>query len=72
MWYRAQGFPISALLLMSVVLAPLAARAETIDQLYEKAKAESALTTYAGSGPLAARGAAEVLTGPVVNKATQF
>jgi hypothetical protein len=40
MWYRARGFHLSALLLMSVVLAPLAARAESIDQLYEKAKAE--------------------------------
>jgi hypothetical protein len=72
MWYRARGFHLSALLLMSVVLAPLAARAESIDQLYEKAKAEGALTIYTGSGPSAAKGATEALTGPVMNKATRF
>jgi ABC-type Fe3+ transport system substrate-binding protein len=59
MWYRARGFRLSALLLMSVVLAPLAARAETLDQLYEKAKAEGALTIYAGAGPAGAKAGAE-------------
>ncbi len=60
MWYRTRGFRLSTLLLMSVVLAPLAARAESIDQLYEKAKQEGALTIYTGSGPSAAKGAADV------------
>ena len=59
MWYRARGFRLSALLLMSVVLAPLTARAETLDQLYEKAKAEGALTIYTGAGPAGAKAGAE-------------
>jgi len=59
MGYRARGFRLSGFLLMSVVLAPLAARAETLDQLYEKAKAEGALTIYTGAGPSAAKAGAD-------------
>lgn len=59
MWYRATGFRLPAFLLISVVLAPLAARAETLDQLYEKAKAEGALTIYTGAGPSAAKAGAD-------------
>lgn len=59
MGYRARGFRLSALLFASVVLTPLAARAETLDQLYEKAKAEGALTIYTGAGPAAAKAGAE-------------
>jgi ABC-type Fe3+ transport system substrate-binding protein len=59
MWYRAGGFRLSALLFMSVVLAPLTARAETLDQLYEKARAEGALTIYTGAGPSAAKAGAD-------------
>ena len=59
MWYRARRFHLSAVLVASVVLAPLAARADAIDQLYEKAKAEGALTIYTGSGPSAARAGAD-------------
>jgi UDP-N-acetyl-D-mannosaminuronic acid transferase (WecB/TagA/CpsF family) len=36
-----------------------AARAETIDQLYEKAKAEKALVFYTGVGPGAAKATAD-------------
>jgi len=50
----------SILLLAMVVSAPLSlARGETIDQLYEKAKAEKALVLYTGGGPGAARATAE-------------
>lgn len=59
MWYRAREFRLSALLLASLILAPLAARAETLDQLYEKAKAEGALTIYTGAGPSAAKAGAD-------------
>ena len=59
MGYRAKGFRLSALLFASIVLAPLAARAETLDQLYEKAKAEGALTIYTGAGPSAAKAGAD-------------
>jgi ABC-type Fe3+ transport system substrate-binding protein len=59
MWYRARGFRLSALLLTSVILAPLVARAETIDQLYAKAKQEGALTIYTGAGQSAAKGGAD-------------
>jgi ABC-type Fe3+ transport system substrate-binding protein len=59
MGYRARGFRLSALVLMSVVLAPLAARAETLDQLYEKAKVEGALEIYTGAGPSAAKAGAD-------------
>ena len=50
----------SILLLAMIVSVPLSlARAETIDQLYEKAKAEKALVLYTGGGPGAARATAE-------------
>ena len=59
MGYRAKGFGLSVLVFASVVLAPLAARAETLDQLYEKAKAEGTLTIYTGAGPSAAKAGAD-------------
>jgi len=58
MGYRARGLRLSALLLASLVMAPLAARAETLDQLYEKAKAEGAVTIYTGAGQSAAQAGA--------------
>ena len=45
---------------LAFMLAPLAAaRAETLDQLYEKAKAEGALTIYTGAGPAGGKAAGE-------------
>lgn len=46
--------------LVLLLLGPwAAARAETIDQLYEKAKREGALVIYTGAGPAAAKAAAD-------------
>ena len=58
---RTTGMGKSALwLLVLLTSGPLsAARAETIDQLYEKAKLEKALVFYTGGGPAAAKAAAD-------------
>ncbi|HXQ50900.1 MAG TPA: extracellular solute-binding protein [Stellaceae bacterium] len=58
---RTTGLRESALsLLVLLILVPLsAARAETIDQLYEKAKLEKALVIYTGAGPAGAKAAAD-------------
>ncbi len=58
---RTTGMHKSVLsLLVLLLLGPLAAaRAETIDQLYEKAKREGALVIYTGAGPAAAKAAAD-------------
>ena len=58
MIYRARGIRPSALLILSLILAPLAARGETLDQLYAKAKTEGALSIYTGAGPAAAKAGA--------------
>ncbi len=57
MTYRTPGIRKSVLsLALLFAFAPLGlARAETLDQLYEKAKAEGALSIYTGAGPAAAR-----------------
>lgn len=51
----------SSLCLLTVLLIPTvsAARAETMDELYEKAKAEGALVFYTGAGPAGAKAAAD-------------
>ena len=53
---RTMGMGKSALaLLVLLTSVPIAAaRAETIDQLYEKAKLEKAVVFYTGGGPAAA------------------
>ena len=58
---RTMGMGKSALSLMVLLTSvPIsAARAETIDQLYEKAKLEKALVFYTGGGPAAAKAAAD-------------
>src|ERR1700686_5470624 len=58
---RTMGIGKSALSLLVVLTSvPIsAARAETIDQLYEKAKLEKALVFYTGGGPAAAKAAAD-------------
>jgi len=58
---RTMGMDKSALsLLVLLASGPLsAAPAETIDQLYEKAKLEKALVFYTGGGPAAAKAAAD-------------
>ena len=57
---RTTGTRTAALsLLVLLTLGTLsAARAETIDQLYEKAKLEKALVFYTGAGPAAAKAVA--------------
>jgi ABC-type Fe3+ transport system substrate-binding protein len=52
---------VSALSILALLaLVPLSApRAETLDQLYEKAKAEAALSIYTGAGQFAAKAAAD-------------
>jgi len=51
----------TAALLSALVIAmlPSAARTESLDELYEQAKAEGALVLYTGAGPAAAKAAAE-------------
>lgn len=47
-------------LALAVAAAPLSlARAETLDQLYQKAKAEGALVIYTGAGPAGGKAAAD-------------
>jgi ABC-type Fe3+ transport system substrate-binding protein len=61
MLYRMTGLRRSAGLglLIAFMLAPLAARAETLDQLYAKAKAEGALEIYGGGGAAGTKAAAD-------------
>jgi ABC-type Fe3+ transport system substrate-binding protein len=59
---RITGLRLSAALsaLLILTVAPLAAaRAESLDQLYEKAKKEGALVIYSGGGPAGTKAAAE-------------
>jgi ABC-type Fe3+ transport system substrate-binding protein len=58
---RGMGLRKRAALLSVLVTAMLhsAARAESLDELYEKAKPEGALVLYTGAGPAAAKAAAE-------------
>ncbi len=48
-----------AVLLLWTVVPLMAARAETLDQLYEKAKAEGAIALYTGAGPANAKAAGD-------------
>jgi len=61
MEWRKTGLQKSALSLVVILTVGLlsAARAETLDQLYEKAKLEKALSIYTGAGPGAAKAAAD-------------
>jgi ABC-type Fe3+ transport system substrate-binding protein len=58
---RSMGLSTSALPLIALLsLLPLsAARPESIDELYEKAKAEGSLVIYTGAGPAAAKALAD-------------
>jgi ABC-type Fe3+ transport system substrate-binding protein len=61
MVWQAIGQRLAIVSLMTAMLAGTlaAARAETLDQLYEKAKAEGALVFYSGGGPGGAKAMSE-------------
>src|SRR5215467_5258988 len=59
-WRRMGSRERSTLLAVLVALMQLsAARSESLDELYEKAKTEGALVIYTGAGPAGAKAAGE-------------
>src|SRR4051812_10145178 len=48
-----------ALLLLTLLVSAAETRAETLEQLYEKAKQEKTLVLYSGAGPAAAKAAGD-------------